>query len=339
MPVNKNAMLRYQVLDKCFRNTGRNYFIEDLIDECNRVLKEISPESRGISRRQIFEDIAFMESGEGWSVDLLRGKEGKRVYYRYADPSFSINNMPLNEVEIEHLQSAIEILSHFKGMPQFDWIHELLPKLKQGIPTFGAEKTIIEFDSNQYLRGIEHLGTLYNAILYEKVLKIRYCPYVCEQPYELTLHPYYLKQYNNRWFLFGYCPATGKYNWNVALDRIEIVQEINETYIQNTEIDWTEYFDDMIGVTKQENAMIEKVVLYFYGITGKYIETKPIHGSQKHQWLDTNTLEVRLELIKNYELERLILSYADSVKVIQPLSLAERIRTRMQKGIEQYDLL
>jgi predicted DNA-binding transcriptional regulator YafY len=336
MPVNKNAMLRYQLLDKCFRNTGRNYFIEDLIAECDRVLMEIAPNTKGISRRQIFEDIAFMESDTGWSIDLLRGKEGKRVFYRYATPSFSINNMPLNEVEIKHLQSAMDILSHFKGMPQFDWVHELLPKLKQGISTSAAEKTIIEFDSNQYLRGIEHLGTLYNAILYEKVLKIRYCPYVCEQAYEMTLHPYYLKQYNNRWFLFGYNPIKGKYDWNVALDRIEELNETAETYIPNTEIDWTEYFDDMIGVTKPENASMEKIVLHFYGTTGKYIETKPIHGSQKSKCIADDVLEVSLNVIVNYELTSLILSYAGSVKVMEPQSLAERIKMQMQKGVAQY---
>lgn len=50
----------------------------------------------------------------------------------------------------------------------------------------------------------------------------------------------------------------------------------------------------------------------------KSIETKPIHAYQKNKWLDANTLEVRLELIPNYEFERLVLSYAESVKVISP---------------------
>jgi len=337
MPVNKNAILRYHVLDKCFRNTGRNYFIEDLIAECNRVLKEIDPNSRGISRRQIFEDIAFMESNEGWSIDLLRKKELKRVFYRYADPSFSINNMPLNELEIKHLQSAIDILAHFKGMPQFDWVHEILPKLKQGISTSGDEKHIIEFDCNQYLRGIEHLGTLYKAILYEKVLKIRYCPYIYEKPYELTLHPYYLKQYNNRWFLFGYNPDTEKYNWIIALDRIEDINETDEIFIPNTKIYWTEYFEDMIGVTKPENEALERIVLYFYGTTGKYIESKPIHGSQKSKWIGKDVLEVSINVFVNYELTSLILSYADNVRVIQPQSLAKQIMEQMKKGAEQYE--
>jgi hypothetical protein len=70
MPVTKNALIRYKVLDNCFRNPGRKYFIQDLIDECTKVLSELDTTIKSISRRQILDDIAFMESGEGWSIDL-----------------------------------------------------------------------------------------------------------------------------------------------------------------------------------------------------------------------------------------------------------------------------
>jgi hypothetical protein len=133
MSRNKNALIRYKILDKCFRNPGKKYFIEDLIRECEQVLLEIDPQSNGISRRQIFDDIAFMESSEGWNIELDKIRESRRIYYRYSDLSFSINNMPLNEVEIHQLKSALDILTQFKGMPQFEWIHELVPKLQQGI--------------------------------------------------------------------------------------------------------------------------------------------------------------------------------------------------------------
>lgn len=165
MATNKNALIRYKVLDACFRNPGKRYFIDDLIEECNRVLATIDPDSNGISRRQILDDIVFMESEEGWSVDLERQRDSRRVFYRYSDTSFSINNMPLNEMEIGQLKSAVDILSQFKGMPQFEWIHELVHKLQQGASLEEEKKTIIEFDSNQYLKGIENLGVLLSAIL------------------------------------------------------------------------------------------------------------------------------------------------------------------------------
>lgn len=336
MATNKNALIRYKVLDKCFRNPGRRYFIEDLIYECESVLLEIDPDSNGISRRQIFEDISFMESEEGWSIEIDRLREGKRVYYKYTDMSFSINNMPLNEVEINQLKAAVDILSQFKGMPQFEWMNELLPKLQQGLVSEEAAAYIMEFDSNQYLKGIEHLGALYNAIFYNKVLVISYQPFEDDAPHDLILHPYFLKQYNNRWFLFGYNPDKEKYDWNLAIDRIVSTKEIKGKFQQNRQIDWKEYFEDIIGVTKPADKEQERVVLHFKGRTGNYIETKPMHGSQISKWLDDNTLEVTLQVIINYELERLILSYADSVIVMQPKSLRDSIIMRLEDSVASY---
>lgn len=308
----------------------------DLIEECEKVLLEIDPESNGISRRQIFEDISFMESSDGWEIELEKQRDGKRMYYRYSDLTFSINNMPLNEVEIGNLKNAVNILSQFRGMPQFEWINELLPKLRQGFNAADKSRVIMEFDNNQYLKGIEHLGELYNAIFYKKVLTVTYKPFEKESPYDVIFHPYYLKQYNNRWFIFGYNPLKDKFDWNIALDRIVRFREINEKYQQNTDIDWQEYFEDIIGVTKPDGAKTEKIVLRFDERSAKYIETKPLHGSQKPKWIDANTLVVSLQVIINYELERLILSYSDSVKVIQPLSLVNTIKERLVSAVGQY---
>jgi predicted DNA-binding transcriptional regulator YafY len=333
MGTNKNAFIRYKVLDNCFRNPGKRYFMADLIEACNRVLLEQDSNSDGISRRQIFEDIAFMCSEAGWAIPIEKRREGKKVYYRYSDLSFSINNMPLNEMEISQLQSAISTLSQFSGMPQFEWINELIPKLKQGLPS-PTSLPIIDFDNNPYLNGIGHLAPLYNAVAYQKVLRIEYQPYEHQTPFELILHPYHLKQYNNRWFLYGYNPYNQKYDWSLALDRIISFNEINEPYIQNVRIDWAEYFDDMIGVSRPVGAEAESVLIHFYGNTGKYMQSKPIHGSQKSKWINDHTLEVKLELIINYELERLLLSYADAARIVEPGHLSAKINEKLINAIK-----
>lgn len=335
MAITKMPLIRYKILDKCFRNPGKKYFIDDLIEEVSKILIELDPVSNGISRRQILMDMEFMESSEGWNVELNRAYEGKRMYYRYADTSFSINNMPLNEAEINQIESAIQILSHFKGMPQFEMMHELLPKLQEGISITQQSKPVMSFDANQYLKGIENLGELFNAITYKKVLLVTYRDFKSENSYQLTLHPYYLKQYNNRWFLFGYNPEKEKYDWNLALDRILEIKEKKGKYHKNDIIDWDEYFEDIIGVTKPEARSVEKIILLFNGDTCKYIESKPLHGSQKSNWND-KTLEVSLELIINFELERLILSYGENVKVISPKHLANTIKSKLTHSLKQY---
>ena len=55
MPTNKNAQLRYQVLDRCFSDFIHKYSIDDLIDKVNDVLYDLN--GTEVSMRQIREDI------------------------------------------------------------------------------------------------------------------------------------------------------------------------------------------------------------------------------------------------------------------------------------------
>ena len=97
-----------------------------------------------------------------------------------------------------------------------------------------------------------------------------------------------------------------------------------------------DYFSDMIGVSKPVDETIEEVVLHFNQLTGRYMENKSIHETQKHKWLDENTFEVRIKVFLNYELERLILSYGESVKVVEPQHLKEKIKKRLLEAISLY---
>lgn len=334
MPVNKNALLRYQTLDKCFRNPGRMYFWEDLLEECNDALMEFDPANNGISRRQLFEDIKFMESEQGWSIPLERIRYGKKAYYRYSDSTFSINNQPLNESEAAQIKSALQILSRFTGTPQFEWIHEMIPLLESKFGLINHKNEVISFESNIDLKGIHFLMPLFNAIFNERVLSIKYKDFKSIEPYEITFHPYYLKQYNNRWFTFGLNAANEVKNWNLALDRIVSLTETTEKY-EKSEIEWEEYFYDLVGVTRPEGIRIQEVTLKFTPEVAPYIITKPIHPSQRHK-NDSTGLKVRINVIPNYELERLVLSFGEQVKVIAPSTFKTRISKLLKSAARLY---
>ena len=334
MAVNKNAFIRYQVLDKCFRNPGRMYFWEDLLEECNKALLELNPLSNGIQRRQLFQDFIFMESEQGWSVPLEKIRYGRKVYYRYSDLHFSINSQPLNETEASQIKSALMILSRFTGSPQFDWIKEIIPVIEDKLGLVNKEKEVIAFDANIDLKGIDFLSPIFNAILNKRVVNILYKDFKTPKPYKIVFHPYYLKQYNNRWFVFGLNEERQMPFWNIALDRIEEIEETNLEY-KNDTIDWEDYFYDIIGVTMPDDKTVQEVVLEFSLEQAPYIMTKPLHPSQKHK-LDEIGLTVRINLILNYELERLILSFGDSVKVVLPTSLKNKISEKIKKASEFY---
>lgn len=334
MAINKNALIRYQALDKCFKNSGRKYFMADLIDACDRALQELNPDSGGISVRQVYDDIRYMESEQGWSISLVRGKVGRKTHYYYEDRSFSINNQPLNKFEAEQIKSALYVLSRFKGLPQFNWVDEQILKLEQAYNLKSRNHKIIDFDNNEYLFGLEFLTVVFNAILYKKVIAIEYRSFISEGSSIHLIHPYYLKQYNNRWFLLGKNPLYETLSV-LALDRIIAVEEKYDEYIPSS-IDFDEYFEDVVGVTIPENATIEKIRIRVDASLWPYIKTKPIHGSQKTIKEELEFAEIELNMYVNYELLSLLLSFGNRIVIISPQELKEKIIEQAKSILARY---
>lgn len=328
MASNKNALIRYQSLDKCFRNPGRMYFWEDLLEECNKALLDFDSIGEGIQRRQLFDDIRFMESEQGWSIPLQRIRFARRVFYRYEDLSFSINNQPLNISEAEQIKCALQIFSRFSGTPQFEWVNEMIPMLESKFGLIDRKNEVISFESNIDLKGLHFLTPLFNAIVYERVMVVKYKDFKSATYYEITFHPYFLKQYNNRWFVFGLNSENKVGTWNLALDRIEDLSETNLKY-KPSETDWEEYFYDLVGVTRPEGKLLQEIVLKFSTEIAPYIMTKPLHPTQKHK-IEPTGLEVKIKVIPNFELERLILSFGEQVKIVSPKDFKNRISQRIK---------
>jgi predicted DNA-binding transcriptional regulator YafY len=328
MSINKNAYLRYQILDKCFSNKYKIYFIEDLLDEVNKALEDFNGSGSKIERRQLFDDIKFMESEAGWSIPLERIKDGKKVKYRYSEDNFSIKNQKISDEELDAINAALVVLLRFRGLPQFEWINELVPKLQS---LFQQDETIevISFDQNEFLKGLEHLPMLYKSIIKETTLIIEYQSFKDTNPKLLKIHPYYLKQFNKRWFLFG-LNNTDKLLYNLPLDRIKNIKPDSTKFKKNSETNFKEYFEDIVGVSIQANSKPIKIIIQLDNGITPYILTKPLHGSQKKIESNDKGLIIQIEVIPNYELKQLLLSYGDGLEVISPNSF----RTQLRKIIE-----
>jgi len=334
MSTNKHATIRYNALDRCFRNPGRRYYIDDLIEECNNAINNFDPESFGVQKRQVYADINFMISDAGFQAPIERVRDGKKVFLRYEEGSnFSISNQPLNESEFNQLQQAILTLNRFKGLPQFSWIEELSMRLESD---FKLQSTmqVIEFEQNPYLKGLEHFDDIFNAIVYKKVVKVEYKGYKHDVTQIMELSPSYLKQYNNRWYLLAYNHEFKALS-HLALDRIIDIKEVKIKYLES-EIDFTVYFEDVIGVTIDKESEPIEILLEFSNEQWKYINSKPLHGSQKVIEQKENSTVISLEVQINFELERLVFSFGNSVKVLKPKDLAETIIYRAKDVVQSY---
>ncbi len=333
MPTNKNAAIRYQALDKCFRDRRHRYYIDDLIDACEEALLYYNGVG-GVSRRQIFEDIKFMESETGWSIPLERKKDGKKVYYRYEYSDFSINQQPLTDEEAQQLQTVILTLSRFRGLPSNEWVEEVISNLEWRFNLKGKNENVISFEQNPNLKGLEYLSDLIDAASNHQTLQIEYHNYKNGGKDMLfVIHPYYVKQYNNRWFLLGLDNNRREIS-NLALDRIvslEVATDIS--FIPNDGIDFEHYFDNVVGVTVSHAEPID-IELQFAENRFMYAVSKPIHHSQRI--IDEEKRIVSIKVIPNKELVQQILSFGADVEVLSPDAFRTHILKKIEENYKKY---
>lgn len=331
MPNTKNYSTRLRVLDQCLRS-GHAYSGKELTDFINREL-ELRGEPIITSRTTLMDDLLNIENE--YHTNIIRKKHGRQTTYQYEDPNFSIFSTELSEDDILHLGQALDILRRFDGMPEADWISELGARFNLCMNNRKEVRAAVGFESAIYNKGMEHFTPLFNAIRKKTTVELRYQSFKMQEPQTLIVHPYYLKQYNNRWFLFC-CNGDHTNLSNYPLDRILSVKLAHVPY-RETHIDFDEYFSDMIGVSRRNEQNPENVVLRFPKDQYKYVATKPWHGSQKVVDENDCTITMQFHVVLNYELEQKILSFGQYVEVISPVSLRERIKDRLSQSLQQYN--
>ncbi|MCK5372269.1 MAG: WYL domain-containing protein, partial [Cyclobacteriaceae bacterium] len=217
MPVSKNFELRKKLLDQYFSGKLSNYTKDEVLVKLNDQLEVDG--FLPISKRQLDYDIdAMKELASRDLVELFYDKASRR--YRYDKEGYSITGIPVDQKDIEVLTQALAILKQIQGLRQTKELGNIIDRLgdRLGISTNKLED-IIQFDQVPDLKGIEHLNGLLRKVIEKEVIKVNYQPF--EKDIEaLIIHPYFLREYNNRWFVFGLEEQSGKI-FNLPLDRIQ----------------------------------------------------------------------------------------------------------------------
>lgn len=327
MATNKNAQLRYQVLDRCFSNFQRKFLIGDLLEEVNERLQDLYGIS--ISERQIRDDIKYMRDRVTYNapIDTIPYM-GKKCYYRYSDSSFSIFKNELSVEELTKLHTTIDMLGKYRGIPANAWLEEVVSNLEYRFGVKSNPENLISFEQNEQLKGLEYLSDIIDATVNHQTLEINYRSYKGKER-TVLFHPYFVKQYNSRWFLFG---LDGKFDriMNMALDRIQSLNHSQALFIPNKTIEFSSYFKDIIGVTiPKEDIKKEIIKLKFTPERFPYVISKPIHHSQQN--VEGEECTITLSIKPTRELEQQLFSFGPDVEIISP----PLYRTYIQKKIEE----
>ena len=332
MASNKHAQIRYKVLDDCFSNFRRKFYFNDLMERCNEELRELyGDDHEGIKTRTLRSDINYIRSRAAESgVEVEAIDDGSGYYYRYSEPDFSIFNRGLAEDDLAQLKETILMLQRFKGMPNFDWMSELVVKLEDKLDLRGVSKSVVGYDENNAYTGLDWFQELFDAIINQAVLHIQYKTFT-DVIHDWTIHPYYIKEYNNRWFLFGLNEEQHTI-YNIPLDRIENIEQVNKEFIPS-DIEFEKYLEDVVGVSVFPREK-EPIRLQFSEHRFPYVLTKALHHSQRIVDFDNRIVEINV--IPNNELEALILSFGRDVEVLSPATYREQIQNVIRESYENY---
>lgn len=333
MPNTKSSDIRYKVLDRCLRRGG--YSTARLMDAVSKEL-EFQGYEPVTALNTIRNDLRYIGATYP-NVTIVETKSGRNKTYSYEDPNSSIYKLQLSDEELGQLSQCMAILSKFEGLPQMEWLGSFMERFKLSLNIDPEGTRVVGFDVNKYLIGREHFSKLLAAISNKNTISISYKNFRENKHKQIIVYPYYIKEYNNRWFLLGRTKGYETIS-TFAFDRIKDVQLlVDEPYIPNIDIDFNdEYFSDMVGVTRPNDTSVQKIILRVTNDLFPYIATKPIHETQKINHRGPDYVDIEIQVYVNYELKQLLLSFGEGLRVLTPSSLANEIKSRLEKAIINY---
>lgn len=337
MPQNKEAVIRYNIIDKCLTNPYKKYPSMDiLIEECEKEL------GTDFAVSTIQKDIKAMKEDKGLGyMAPIKFSKAENGYY-YSDPNYTIRAIGLNDKEIEAIEFATGLLRNFQGMKVNDTYNTAVDKILTSVKAKKSanDKTLthaIQLEETTHLRGIENLD-MYVYCIKEKV-PISFVHYSFgKKTFKANIiHPYLLKESNKRWYLVGYSEEH-KALRNFGIDRMYDPITLDKAFIDNDGGDLRELYKNKIGLNPLEKSKPEKISLWVSETFSKYVLTMPLHESQAIQdHNEDGSIIISLHLSPTYELISKILSYGENMEVQEPKWMIKEIVNALNNTSKRYE--
>ncbi len=331
----KNAQLRYRIIDRCIRDKYKPFPTkEDLRQACEEALYGEGI-GANICDSTIEKDIFAMRMEHDAPIKYSKRDKG----YYYEDEEYSIDNIPLSEDDIEAIKFATQTLMQFKDVSMFKQFGFAIDKIFDRVhiaqnPTEESVENYVQFETVLETVGTEFLAPLLSAIKEKKIVTFDYTSFATEKTKPRQVLPLLLKEYRNRWYLISYSLIKKKVI-TFGLDRMSNVVITDDYFFDKIKFDPDLYFKHSIGITSFEDKP-NKVIFKLDKIGSKYIESQPIHHSQKllKEGKKRNTYQIKVLLSE--ELKRLFLSYGNQLEVLEPKELRDQLKIEITELAELY---
>ncbi|MBO7055629.1 MAG: WYL domain-containing protein [Bacteroidales bacterium] len=333
MPAHKSKNFRFRIIDECLRDTSRTWTLDDLINEVSHKLTdEFNVEK--VSRRSIQYDIALMREKQpiGYNAPIIC-VDGN---YSYSDENFSIKNMQLSKPDIDNLTEVANTLKQYKQYTHLGDITKLIEKIEAIIAINPQpNSSIAAFESAKKLvKGVSWLKQIVDAVIKKQVIELTIRK-KDETISQRVIHPYFLKEYHNEWYLYGLEDPSTEFIVVPVSDIAAISPQIIN-FIENTKYTPEEYFQYLVGIHPAENTKPTTVSLKISTDMIEHFKNHPLHSSQTitDTGLDRALLEIKV--IVNQDLTEKILKYGSKIKVESPEKLRKSILNEIRSLQDSY---
>lgn len=191
----------------------------------------------------------------------------------------------------------------------------------------------IQFESSNQLQGIYLIKDLLTAIYQKQRINFNHFNFHTQQLTNYNISPVLLKQFKQRWYIIGLTDALDYRTF--GLDRIHDLVTLAETFEYNDYETIKEKFNQIIGLN-YSNGAVQHVLLQLTSVQYQFCKALPLHVSQQLVEEGEDFDIISIDVIPNYELLQLLLSFGNEVNILEPASLVADYKTILQETLGYY---
>jgi predicted DNA-binding transcriptional regulator YafY len=323
---NKEAYIRYQLIDECLRNRSKSYpTMEDLIDYCEQKIGK----SFGMST--IKKDLSDMRNDEllGYHAPIEFSKIDKGYYY--SNPDYSIAKISLTNDDLEKLQLALDVLHRYEDIKHIAGFSDVLEKVLKTVRITNNAKVknieqVIQLETAPAMKGMELIDEMANYIIEKQPISFDYFSYYTKKIKKHLVHPYLIKEYRNRWYVVA-LEHDVKEVRVFGLDRISNCIPEPISFTKSADFNAEMLFKYSFGITINDLKPAE-IILSFSAEQRYYFLSQPVHATQEVIKDTDKEFRIKITVIPSYELIQFIKSFGSKVKVLSPASLQKQVNER-----------
>ncbi|KXX70807.1 YafY family protein [Flammeovirga sp. SJP92] len=252
-----------------------------------------------------------------------------------AENNFSIFDSNVSASDLLYIRNLLKSVSIFKNSPLFTDESKRLEEINQKITrNISNEDPYIYFDQEEFY-GKERMDTIVEYLEKKKDLEIRFETLSGKKSW-LRVKPFFLKEWNNMWYLIGYSETDKKVR-HLSVARIKEIRETPKikTVVKNN--GHGSYYDYVWGIEPQTTQKVMTIIFEIDTSKGIILQNKFNNTFRTEDTSNKKRKRLSFKAVNNQELKNFLLSLGGDVQILKPASLVKSIKKELQKALQQYD--